>query len=84
MDQCYPQGTEAQVCDDIATRQQIGIAKYGVQVADNQLTHKQWLQHAYEEALDLAIYLKRCITLIEADEIEASKVLESFTQRLNQ
>jgi hypothetical protein len=56
-----PRGTELQVCQDIALRQQLGIAKYGTTVADNPLSRRQWLQHAYEEALDLAVYLKRCI-----------------------
>ena len=54
-------GVEALVCADIARRQQQGIAKYGVTVADNPLTLSQWLQHAYEETLDLAIYLKRAL-----------------------
>lgn len=52
-------GTEARVCEDIAARQLRGIGKYGTTVGQNPLTHRQWLQHAYEEALDLAIYLKR-------------------------
>lgn len=54
-------GTEARVCVDIAYRQQLGVNKYGTTVADNPLTLRQWLQHAYEEALDQAIYLKRAI-----------------------
>lgn len=54
---------EALVCEDIKTRQAKGIAKYGTTVAENPLTRKQWLQHAYEEAMDLSIYLKRCILL---------------------
>lgn len=54
-------GVEAEVCADIARRQQMGVQKYGTTVADNPLPHVQWLQHAYEEALDLAIYLKRAI-----------------------
>jgi hypothetical protein len=53
------QDTEALVCVDIRYRQQMGIRKYGTTVAANTLTEEQWLQHAYEEALDLAIYLKR-------------------------
>jgi hypothetical protein len=62
--ECDPaSGTEAQVCKDIATRQEKGIQKYGVSVADNPLTAKQWIQHAYEEALDLAVYLKRLISI---------------------
>lgn len=54
-------GIEAQVCQDIAARQALGTAKYGTTVADNPLTHRQWMQHAYEEALDMAIYLKRAM-----------------------
>lgn len=59
-------GIEAQVCQDIAARQALGVSKYGTTVADNPLTHKQWLQHAYEEALDMAIYLKRAMAEIDA------------------
>ncbi len=54
-------GIEKLVIQDIAKRQQLGIRKYGVTVQDNPLTEIQWVQHAYEEALDLAIYLKRLI-----------------------
>jgi hypothetical protein len=50
-----PTGIEAQVCADIAARQRIGIAKYGVTVEQSP---DDMLQHAYEEALDLAVYLK--------------------------
>lgn len=53
--------TETLVIEDIRKRQQVGIAKYGTTVAQNPLTHAQWLQHAYEEALDMAIYLKRAM-----------------------
>ena len=58
-------GIEAEVCKDIAERQQKGVAKYGVTVADNPLSLKEWLQHAYEESLDLPIYLKRAIMAME-------------------
>jgi len=54
-------GIEAMVCKDIADRQNKGIAKYGTTVQDNPLELKEWLQHGYEEALDMAIYLKRAI-----------------------
>ena len=54
-------GIEKEVCEDIEKRQQMGIKKYGVTVQDNPLSLKEWLNHAYEEALDLAIYLKRAI-----------------------
>lgn len=58
-------GTEALVCDDIAARQRLGTAKYGTTVCANPLDLKAWLQHAYEEALDQAIYLKRAIQELE-------------------
>ena len=56
-----PTGIEALVCADIAKRQQVGIAKYGTTVAENPLTHAEWLKHAYEECLDMAVYLKRAM-----------------------
>jgi hypothetical protein len=54
-----PEGTEKRVCEDIARRQAFGMGKYGVSVESNPLTQRAWIQHAYEEALDLAVYLKR-------------------------
>lgn len=60
----FPSGIEAQVCADITARQKLGVEKYGVTVVDNPLNLKQWLQHAYEEVLDQAIYLKRAISEI--------------------
>lgn len=65
MSRPIPSGIEAEVCNDIADRQQKGIAKYGVTVAENPLVLKQWLQHAYEETLDKAIYLKRAIAAMD-------------------
>jgi len=56
-----PTGIEAIVCADIAERQRLGVAKYGTTVKDNPLTAKQWAQHAYEECLDQAVYLRRLI-----------------------
>ena len=59
-------GTEAKVCADIATRQAHGLAKYGTSVKDNPLSLRQWLQHAYEECLDQAVYLRRAIDELDA------------------
>ena len=56
-------GVEAEVCADIAARQAKGIAKYGTTVEANPLSLEQWLQHAYEECLDQAVYLKKCIAV---------------------
>ena len=63
-----PEGIEAEVCADIARRQQVGIDKYGTTVAENRLSLREWLTHAFEEALDQAIYLKRAIAEIDAQE----------------
>jgi hypothetical protein len=49
-------------------RSNLGIRKYGKTLAGNPLSHKQWLQHALEEALDLANYLQAEIMKIEQEE----------------
>ena len=61
-----PSGIELEVCSDIARRQQLGIAKYGKTVAENPLSLRDWLQHAYEECLDQCVYLKRAIAEIDS------------------
>lgn len=61
-----PSGIEDEVCQDIAGRQRLGIAKYRKTVASNPLSLREWLQHAYEECLDQAVYLKRAIVEIES------------------
>lgn len=62
-----PTGTEAQVCEDIARRQQLGLAKYGTSVADNPLELAQWVQHLYEELLDASIYAKRILNYLNSN-----------------
>lgn len=70
------EGTEARVCEDIAKRQQLGIAKYGQTVANNPLELRAWLQHAYEETLDKAVYLRRAI-----EEMDKVKDFEARVDR---
>lgn len=55
---------EAVRCD-LLRRSKIGIAKYGVTLARTDLGLRDWLQHAYEETLDQANYLKRAIVELE-------------------
>ena len=50
------------VCEDLMNRSKLGIKKYGTTLKDADLSDKELLQHAYEEALDLANYLKTLIT----------------------
>ncbi len=49
------------VRDDLLRRSRLGIKKYGVTLDRKDLTLRDWLQHAYEETLDQAAYLKRAI-----------------------
>ena len=65
----YLSGTELRVCQLIAERQMMGIAKYGTTVSDNPLPLREWLQHALEETLDQAIYLKRAIEELDNAEL---------------
>jgi hypothetical protein len=53
------------VRDDLLRRSQFGIAKYGVTLERTDLSLRDWLQHAYEETLDQANYLKRAIMEID-------------------
>ena len=60
-----PTGIEADLCAEIVARQAKGIQKYGTTEADNPLTLREWLQHALEESLDQAVYLKRAIAELD-------------------
>jgi hypothetical protein len=63
-----PEGTEADVCMDISRRAAMGLNKYGVTVAENPAGLREWLTHQYEELLDAAIYCKRAIAELDAQE----------------
>jgi len=49
------------VIQKMADRAKFGLIKYGVSTERSDLTRKQWLIHAQEEAMDLAVYLQRII-----------------------
>jgi hypothetical protein len=49
------------IIDDLLFREEKGRAEYGTTMDRTDLSQDEWLQHAYEEALDLAIYLKKII-----------------------
>lgn len=61
-------GTEAAVCELIARRQALGIAKYGTTVADNPLSLRQWLVHQQEELADALVYCTRALAELDARE----------------
>jgi hypothetical protein len=52
---------ENKVCDKILERSEIGKQKYGVTMERQDLSRLQWLKHAQEEAMDLAVYLEKLI-----------------------
>ena len=54
---------EDKVINKIAARAQVGKDKYGVTMERKDLTRLQWLKHAQEEAMDMAIYLQKLIEL---------------------
>lgn len=60
--------TVARVMADLEARAALGMSKYGVTLDRTDLSRKQWLQHAYEEALDMACYLRRLIEMEANDE----------------
>lgn len=49
------------VRNDLLLRSRLGQLKYGVGIDRTNADLRAWLQHAYEEALDMANYLKRSI-----------------------
>jgi hypothetical protein len=51
------------IIDDLLAREDKGIKEYGKTMDRMDLTEMDWLQNAYEEALDLSIYLKKLINI---------------------
>jgi hypothetical protein len=51
------------IIDDLLAREDKGLKEYGTTMDRTDLTEIDWLQHAYEEALDLSIYLKKIINI---------------------
>jgi hypothetical protein len=52
---------EEEVCFKILKRSEIGKQKYGVTMERQDLSRLEWLKHAQEEAMDLAVYLEKLI-----------------------
>ena len=48
-----------EVIVDLIMREKKGYSEYKQTMDRTDLTKDEWLQHAYEEALDLALYLKK-------------------------
>lgn len=50
-----------QTIKDLQEREVRGLKEYGTTMDRTDLSQDEWLQHAYEEALDLALYLKKLL-----------------------
>ena len=56
---------EDKVIEQIKRRSELGENKYGVTMERTDLSIEQWIQHAQEEAMDLAIYLEKIKSLLK-------------------
>ena len=56
------------VREDLLQRSQVGIKKYHTTLDRKDISLRDWLQHAYEECLDQANYLKRAILKIDSSQ----------------
>ena len=54
---------EDEVMKKIYSRSLVGKEKYGVTMQRTDLTTLDWLIHAQEEAMDMAVYLEKLIQL---------------------
>lgn len=61
---------EENVINKIRQRRDKGRTKYGVSMERTDLSRIDWLNHAQQEAMDLAIYLERLIRDEEAEQNE--------------
>ena len=57
---------EEEVCFKILKRSEMGKKKYGTTMERKDLSRLDWLKHAQEEAMDLAVYLQKLIELEES------------------
>lgn len=48
-----------QNCIEMLERSKVGVEKYGTTLEENDIPIKEWIQHAKEEAMDMANYLER-------------------------
>lgn len=73
------------VREKLWSRSEVGLSKYGVTTERSDLTTLEWLRHAQEEALDLAVYLERLISdhdQLERERDEARKLLARYAGAL--
>ena len=55
---------ENKVCIKILDRAEVGEKKYGTTMDRTDLSTTDWIKHAQEEAMDLAVYLEKILELL--------------------
>tara|TARA_R100001015_G_C4634814_1_gene202212 strand:- start:5009 stop:5263 length:255 start_codon:yes stop_codon:yes gene_type:complete len=68
---------EDEVCKRIQERAEVGKSKYGVTMETASLSQLEWLIHAQEEAMDLAVYLQKLIEA-EQDRLEMKNIRKDY------
>ncbi len=63
---------ENAVAEKLQKRAAAGLAKYGVTMERTDLSCLDWLIHAQEEAMDLAVYLERLIQEFTPQKVRAT------------
>ena len=72
---------ENKVCSKILDRAEVGKKKYGTTMERVDLSSLEWLIHAQEEAMDLAVYLEKLIVL-EQELLLAKKLIDEESKKL--
>jgi hypothetical protein len=71
---------------DIASRAEAGLNKYNKTMDREDLIASDWVQHAYEECLDMALYLKRLRKdmLAMEEELRAFKTANAIREMMKE
>ena len=59
---------ENKVCIKILDRAEVGENKYGKTMERTDLSTINWVKHAQEEAMDLAVYLEKILELLTQEQ----------------
>ena len=73
---------EQKVVHKILKRADLGKSKYGTTMERVDLSGLEWLIHAQEEAMDLAVYLEKLIGL-EKELLLAKKLIDEKSKKIN-
>ena len=71
------------LCDEIKARRAMGLKKYGVLLKDATLSRRDLLQHAKEEALDMAEYLQTLIDMEDNPKYDPPKIWPKQEDRID-